>query len=168
MTKPIALGHKVKDIATGITGIAISRCEFLTGNVQWTVQPKSEKAGAFIEPMSFDELQLDYVDDGISGRVTPAPLSTGIVLGECVEDIVSKIKAIAVRCVTYMNGCVYYSLQTEKTTKDESAEYHIEYKRLKVVSKGVVAEIAKRNEADQSTPGARPTGGPAMRPMKRG
>jgi hypothetical protein len=165
--KEIGLGNRVEDITNGFVGIATTRSTFLTGNVQFGVQPEvdSKKPGVYPEAISIDSAQLKYVDDGVVKSVTPAPADTGIELGNDVEDIVGKFSGIAVRRTDFMNGCVYYSVQSAMTKDGTSKEDFIEYKRLKVVGKGVTTTI-KRRLADQAN--QRPAGGPITRIPQRG
>lgn len=163
MTKEIKLGHKVREITTGTEGLATSVTRFLTGNVQISVQAPG-KDGAVPEQLSYDLQQLDYLDDGIAARVTPAPASTGITLGEKVQDIVTGFAGIAIREATFMNGCIYYEVASEVAADSHTKTDFVEYKRLKVVGKGVVAAIAAKAEPA----GVKPTGGPNTRMMKRG
>jgi len=64
--KEIKLGQKVKDIVSGVTGIAVSRCEYLNGCVQYGVCPKI-KLGKESESkdMYIDCEVLEVIDDGI-------------------------------------------------------------------------------------------------------
>ena len=57
----VTLGSKVKDKITGCTGIAISRTEWLNGCVRVGVQPAVLKDGVPVEPMAFDEQQLEVL-----------------------------------------------------------------------------------------------------------
>lgn len=163
----IKLGNTVRDITTGITGTAIERTEYMTGNVQYTVQVKSKEDGAFVDPLGYDVHQLDFVDVGIADRVVAAPAETGIVLGEKVQDIVTKFAGIAVRKSIFMNGCIYYSVQGEVNKEDGAKEDFFEYKRLNVLGKGVVAEVAGKVAKAAPAPGERAPGGPVSRPMMR-
>ena len=168
MTKEISIGCTVRDITSGIEGIAVTRTTFLTGNVQYSVQVKSKKDGAYIDPMSFDIHQLDYVDAGVSARAIACPADTGIVLGSEVEDLVTAFKGFATRKAEFMNGCIYYLVQAKKDKDNTSKEDFVEFKRLKVVGKGVASEIEKRvAKANKVSPpiGGRPAGGPVTRSM---
>lgn len=64
MVKEIKLGHKVKDIVSGFTGIAIVRLEYLNGCVRYTIQAKQTKENE-VPNMDVDVEQLKKVDDGI-------------------------------------------------------------------------------------------------------
>lgn len=165
MIKPISLGNTVRDIATGMQGFATSKVEFMTGNVQFIVQPPV-KDGAFVDGLGFDAQQLDYVDDGIASRVTPAPKETGIVLGSKVKDIVTGYAGIATRKTTFLNGCVYFTVIAPIDKDGSIKEDFVEFKRLETVGEGVIDKIAKKLAKD--APAALKSGGPVTRLMKRG
>jgi hypothetical protein len=64
MDDKIKLGQKVKDIVSGISGIAVSRTEFLNGCIRYTVQTKkTTKAESFTFEADWE--QLEVVNDGI-------------------------------------------------------------------------------------------------------
>jgi hypothetical protein len=165
-TKAIKLGHKVREITTGIEGLTVTRTEFLTGNVQFGIQimAKEGDGGGVYEPVSHDLQQLDYIDEGIAARVTPASSGDSITLGEKVRDIITKFVGIATRRVIFMNGCVYYFVQAEMDKEGKSTEQFLEFKRLEVVGAGVTAAIA----AKANPVSVKPVGGPSTRTMQRG
>lgn len=73
----IKLGMEVKDIVTGITGIATSRTDYLNGCVRYCIEPKPKKDGSASDSFFCDEQQLVVVK-----AVTPvtrhiAPTKTG-------------------------------------------------------------------------------------------
>ncbi len=67
----ITLGHKVKDKVTGYTGIAISKCIYLNGCVQYCVQSKHEKGVKLEDGAWIDEGQLEIVDKGVFEKPKP-------------------------------------------------------------------------------------------------
>ena len=66
----IKLGDKVKDSITGISGIAIARCEYLYGCVQIGVEYAKDGAP---ETTYFDEQRLDKFSDAVSGGPQASP-----------------------------------------------------------------------------------------------
>lgn len=158
----LKLGQKLKDSISGYTGIAVSYTEFLTGNKQFNLTAPVNKDGKLTEA-NFDVLQLDYVGPGNQARVTKAPADTGIELGWKVKDIVSGFEGIAVQRVTFMNGCVYYTVQSAIKGDKGPDEMFIEFKRLVKVSAGVSVAIAKKTAKT-----ARAPGGPAYSVPRRG
>jgi hypothetical protein len=67
----ITLGQKVKDKITGFTGIAITRCEYLNGCVQYCVKPKLDKNGKIQEGEWFDDALLEIVEGGLFIKKEP-------------------------------------------------------------------------------------------------
>lgn len=73
----LELGTKVKDKVTGLTGIITTRTEFLHGCVRVGVQPQELKDGKPVDPVSFDEPQLEVLaepaDFGQHATAEPRP-----------------------------------------------------------------------------------------------
>jgi hypothetical protein len=59
----IKLGSKVRDKITGLTGIAVGRTEWLHGCARISVQPQELKDGKPCEISSYDEPQIEVLDD---------------------------------------------------------------------------------------------------------
>lgn len=158
------LGTTLRDRASGFEGIATGRVDFLTGNVQYNLQPPA-KDGALPDPIGIDAHQLEQVAEGKTISYVPAPKDVGVVLGEKYEDIVSGIEGIAVRMTTFLNGCVYVSLQHRGAgdREKELQEHFIEWKRLKRKSAGVTKALESK-----TTTGREPPGGPNTRVPMRG
>lgn len=56
------LGSEVKDVVTGFSGIAVSRVTYLTGCVQYAVQPqKLKEDGTVADASYFDTQRLTQV-----------------------------------------------------------------------------------------------------------
>jgi len=151
----IKIGCKARDLLSGYEGLVSSKSELMNGNVQFAIKtPQTD--GVWVDGMSFDAVQLEYVDSGIS-HLTKEPEATTIQLGQEVEDIVSGFVGIATVKTTFLNGCVYFDVAA-KTTKDlETKAMFIPNIRLKVVGDGVLKVIK---------PAEKPTGGPATRAMR--
>lgn len=67
--KKIPLGSTVKDLVTGLEGIATSRIEYLNGCVQYGVHPKVGADGKPADPVWVDVGQLRIVNPGISKEI---------------------------------------------------------------------------------------------------
>lgn len=63
----IEMGQLVQDTITGFKGIAIAKCTYLNGCVQWQVKSKQLQQGKTIEAEWFDEGRLTGVDDKPGG-----------------------------------------------------------------------------------------------------
>ena len=74
------LGDEVRDSVTGFRGIVVAYCNWLHGCARLTVQPRKLKDGKPIEPITFDELQLElvqenrHVPDTRTGGPRPEPI----------------------------------------------------------------------------------------------
>jgi len=55
------LGKKVKDNVTGMIGIAVAKMTYMTGCVQYEVQPKKLKDGVPVASRWVDEENLDTI-----------------------------------------------------------------------------------------------------------
>ena len=60
----IELGSKVKDVVTGLVGIAVAKIVYMNGCVQYGVKAQISEA-ALKEAEYIDEGQLEVVDDGV-------------------------------------------------------------------------------------------------------
>ncbi len=69
----IQLGDRVKDIISGLKGIAIGRTEWLHGCMRITVQPEGVKDGKPIDYYTVDEPQLEVLKTGIITRQQATP-----------------------------------------------------------------------------------------------
>jgi hypothetical protein len=128
MTKQILLGHKACDVITGFEGIATTLIEFMTGNRQLSLQPRMKEDGTMPLPQSLDISVLEYVGEGeVARRVEPEDTSH-IVLGSAAQDIVTKVEGILLHRYTFLNGCVYFSIQPAIKNKDDR-EIFVEWKR---------------------------------------
>lgn len=164
--KEVKLGHTVRDMVTGFTGIATQLVELLSGTVQFAVQPKlGAKAtpGDYPNGMNLDIQTLEFVDDGVAKTVIP-PAVTELVLGNEVEDILTGFKGTLTSKNTFINGCVYFHV-LPKMTKEQKEQNKapdsefFDHARLKKISDGVVKKAAVTLEK----PVAQRTGGPATR-----
>ena len=167
------LGHLVRDITSGFTGIAIQQVEMISGTVQLGVQPQLEDGKTTTgtpegipAALSIDLAQLDYVGPGIADRVTPAGPEK-IALGNTVEDMASGLVGCAVSRSTFINGCVYYHVQprqTEKQKKEGTFTDHafIASPRLQVIDQGIAPKMAHT----QTEPVTRRPGGPTTKAMR--
>ena len=71
----IKLGSKVRDNITGFTGIATARTEWLHGCARVTVQPQALHDGKPIDPFTFDEEQMEVVEE-LPVQVSPDSSAT--------------------------------------------------------------------------------------------
>ena len=76
----IKLGNKVRDMVTGLEGIAISRIEYLNGCVQYGVRPKVDKDGKSRDAEYIDIAELKVVGKGVAVDAEPngGPVPDGV------------------------------------------------------------------------------------------
>ena len=73
-----ALGDRVQDQITKLTGVVVSTTDWLYGCRRIGVQPEDLKEGKPVEAMHFDEAQLVVVERGVikPALQEPAPVLT--------------------------------------------------------------------------------------------
>jgi len=167
-TVELKLGQTLRDATSGFTGIAIQKMENLAGNTQYALQPQTKTGDNYPEAMFLDHHMLDYVDDGVSARVTEVTEEEKFKLGERVKDKVSGFEGIAVAKATYLNGCVSYvvipKVKDATLFNEAPKENYLSSVRLERVDEGVNKTVTPPPPAASGkTPG-----GPAQRVTHRG
>ncbi len=69
------LGKKVMDTVTGVTGVAIQRCEYMNGCIQYAIQPKVIVDGVPVKALWYDEEQVNIVPK--EKKIRPKAKPTG-------------------------------------------------------------------------------------------
>lgn len=172
MKKPqeIVLGNIVRDAVTGYTGTATGKVEMMGGNVQFAVQPKmkgDDPAEEYPTGMNLDFHTLDVIEEGIAARTTKA-IPITVQLGDEVEDTVTGIKGVATARHTFINGCIYYNVQSKSQADKQSGLTGVtppeffNQARLKVI-KPLAVYVPPAPPTDTSL---RRPGGPATKAMR--
>jgi hypothetical protein len=156
----IKLGHRVRDALTGFEGIAQTKIEFLTGNVQYGVQPQCKPDSTDLpNAIGMDYHTLEVVDEGIS-HLAVAPVGTDIQLGWKVRDKATGFVGIAVQKHTFFNGCIYFQvippLKKDALINENSPMSFIEAARLEKVNDGLAEEASKSRVGGPRTKVMRP------------
>ncbi len=75
MAEKIELGDTARDTITGFEGVVVGHTQWIHGCVRLTIQPRTMKDGKPIDPMSFDEPQLELVSKrtALSTNATGGP-----------------------------------------------------------------------------------------------
>lgn len=76
----IKLGEKVKDIVSGVEGIATLKTTFINGCVYYTVTPSAAKGATEIKDVFVEYKRLDRVSTGVTAKIakrTAAESGTG-------------------------------------------------------------------------------------------
>lgn len=156
----IKLGCIATELSSGVEGTVISKLETFNGNVQYAIQPKAAKGeNKLPDAWNFDAALVKYKGEGISNKAT-TPQATDIKVGDEVEDIISGHKGIATSKNTFINGCVFFNVESKGNAakKIEASVMFISCVRLKKVSKETLKPLMPKGE--------KPTGGPNTRAMR--
>lgn len=118
--KEIKLGAYVRDLMSGFEGVAYQKAEYLSGNVQYAVQPKCKGDGAYPEAMFIDVHMLIESKDGLNdvSEYATKPVDTNIKLGNYVEDIATGFRGFVVSKITHINGCVSFGVTPKAKKKN--------------------------------------------------
>jgi hypothetical protein len=162
----IKLGTLCRDVVSGYIGVVTQRIDYIGGMTQFALQPRGTdfKDGKYPDGYNIDEIQIVEIADPkkIPGYKDFQPIEAvpaddiGIQLGAEVEDVVSGFRGHVVSKTTFINGCVYFAVET-KANKDkpqEAAQRFLPAKRLKVRGVGVAPKVSESK-----------SGGPVSRAM---
>lgn len=106
----VQLGNRVRDMVSGMEGIAIARAVQINGNVRFSVQPPAKETD-MPKAIYFDEALLEVVDEGLAKRArTPPAESYRFALGSRGRDRASGVEGLIFSHATYLDGCVFYEL----------------------------------------------------------
>lgn len=147
------LGKMLKDKLSGFTGIAqayeIGPYAMGRYHIDGSANEKNEISNGY----SFDDIQLEIVDDALV--VTPLPIepTTFNFLDE-VEDVLSGFRGKIASKLVYINGCVRWRVVPPyKTNKDDDDSHrNIPDKQLKLIKSAKAVTTAPKS-----------TGGPTER-----
>ena len=159
MTKEIKLGCIAVEQSSGVEGTVVSKLETFNGNTQYAIQPKAGKDNKLPDAWNFDAALVKYKGVGVSAQAT-APQATDLQVGDEVEDIISGHKGIASSKTTFINGCIFFTVESKgnPAKKIEAVSMFVSCTRLKKVGKETLKPIVPKGE--------KPTGGPVSRAMR--
>ena len=70
----VILGSKVRDVVSGVTGIAVARTHWLHSCERITIQPPMDKDGKPMDSYTVDEPQIEVIE---AAKERPEPLPGG-------------------------------------------------------------------------------------------
>lgn len=116
VTEKTRLGIEIRDPMSALKGFASVRCEFMSGNVQYAIQPRPVKGDAekVMDAHFIDYHLLEQVGVGYSDKLPEEDDTVTIKIGDYVQDIISGYRGVAVEKWTFANGCVYFALQPKR------------------------------------------------------
>jgi hypothetical protein len=153
------LGFQVRDKVSGLVGIAEQYVELLTGQVQYSVQPHGDGKEL---PRAYSIDPHVLAPTGEIPVVIPVAADQTVIvrLGDEVEDLASGFSGIATQKITFLNGCVFFTVMSrtiENTKEGGGYTLFLDHKRLRVTRPQRFQEkVAKHLEPRE----AAPTGGP--------
>lgn len=151
-------GKRIKDPITGLEGICTSISEMLSGTIQAAITPMGN--GTEVKDAHFIDIQLlEVLDDGISAKSTPADDTVTVKLGDRVVDRITGYDGVALGKDTFINGCVYFTVQGKMDTEGKRLDpLFADHARLVTVTPVVTQEKSKP---------AKQPGGPMRKTMSR-
>lgn len=105
----VRLGSRVRDLITGLTGIAIARTEWLYGCARVVVEPTELRDGKPMDAVWFDEQRVEEIEPNVMPVVEPGPVD--IALGNKVKDKITGFQGVAVAKTIWSSGSVTLSIE---------------------------------------------------------
>lgn len=106
----LRMGVMAEDLVTGFQGMVTRKVDMLTGTTQWALTPRCIDASELKEGQYVDEVSLKVTGAGIADTLAPADTTT-FLLGDFVKDQLTNLKGTVVEIATYLNGCIYLTVQ---------------------------------------------------------
>lgn len=105
MKNKIELGYVVRDVLTGIVGVADHRVAYLNAATRYCIQPRVSPDGTLRESIFADEHQVEYVEplEQIVKSANEPPVRIGV--GQECYDSIKKSGGICTARAVYLNGC---------------------------------------------------------------
>lgn len=103
-------GQKVKDSVSGVVGIIDIQSIMYNGNIQYSVQPKSDDTIKRPDGWWFDEEQIEFKENVIPVNHT-SDIDFKHDTGDIVKDKITRTTGTITRALLYLNGCIKYEVQ---------------------------------------------------------
>ncbi|AXQ68723.1 hypothetical protein HOU00_gp402 [Caulobacter phage CcrPW] len=119
VTEKTRLGIEIRDPMSALKGFASARLEFMSGNIQYAIQPRPAKGDAekVMDAHFIDYHLLEQIGVGYSDKLPEEDDTVTINIGDYVYDHVSGYRGIAVEKWTFANGCVYFAIQPKRGSR---------------------------------------------------
>ena len=144
----IQLGTRVKDILTGLEGVAVARTEWLYGCTRIGIESVDlKKDGKPSDSMWFDEQRVEAVEGGKGLPCQPAH-KCDIKLGSKVKDTLTGFKGLASAKTTWLSGNINITVEPEELFEGKPITPHaFEAQRLELieVQKPPMAKTANKD-----------------------
>lgn len=165
VTKPadVELGMRLREVVSGVEGIAWSRRETLAGSTQISVQPSGD-GKTLPDAYNFDWQTLEILSSGVAHLSSPEDPTVKVKVGDKVKNPITGMNGVAIEKVTWMNGCVKFLVQG-KDREDGTPRFNWEdHQILEILDKPrFVPPIVKEQTPEQKV---KPTGGPTSKALR--
>jgi hypothetical protein len=147
----IELGSKVRDLVTGVTGVASARTEWLYGCARIAVDSTElKKDNKLFDTMWLDEQRVEEVEKRFF-PTNPA-LDSGFKLGSKVKDRITGFEGLAVARTTWASGNVTIGIEPTTLHEGKPIETHsFEQQRVELIEEKA-PPVSKQNSAVSGGP----------------
>lgn len=81
--KKLKLGNRVRDVVTGLEGIAVTKCDYLDGTTQFGIQPPVRPDEGKMPDITYIDIhRLEKVDEGVHVKTSPKAIGFCIPAGK--------------------------------------------------------------------------------------
>jgi len=122
----IPLGTIVKDLVTGLIGVAENRAEFMYGCDRYLVQPRIGGDGKIPESHMIDETQLvllEHCDPVMQPPLEPVKIFE---MGQEVIDPIKEAKGVITGRAVYLNGCARVMISPKQSSDKDLSPWWVD------------------------------------------
>jgi len=115
-----ALGEKVIELMSGISGLIDACAEWQSGSIQFSVQRPLSDTGEQRQTLWMDDGHMELLPKEDDDGIKPIPVNEDwdFELGDLVFVVASDFKGIIIGRAFWINGCFKYYLRSTKSNKD--------------------------------------------------
>lgn len=148
----IQLGTRVRDLITGMTGVAIARTEWLYGCARVGVESvEIKKDGKPSDAVWLDEQRVEAVD-GEKAFTPVTPQEYPIKLGSKIKDKLTGFSGLAVAKTVWFSGSTTFQIEPTTMHEGKPVEAHcFEAQRVELIEEAA-PPVSKNNSATSGGP----------------
>jgi hypothetical protein len=148
----IQLGTCVRDILTGLTGVAVARTEWLYGCTRIAIEPIDlKKDGKPSDSVWFDEQRVEKCEDQSKALSFQPARTSYIKLGSKVKDSLTGFKGLATAKTVWLSGNVNITIEPEELFEGKPIQPHaFESDRILVTE---LQPVPMSSTANKNAPG---------------
>lgn len=149
----IKLGYMYRDRLSGFTGTAAAIIEMLGGTVQVSLVKNKPDCDKPEDWHAFDYQTLEPVQTDEPFECIP-PEPQVFKLGHRVKDVISGVVGVAKTRLTYMNGCVFYTIEGPTVDGKDTNVRRTNCQFIDFVDAGLVGRTPVRPPGDEDASAA--------------